>query len=314
MKKVLLLIGIFALLNNFAHAQQADMNAIALTPYVADNSGVPPASTKALETKLTNLITAAGMKASPNQRFILTGHVVVLTEDVTPTAPPQYVYTLGINLYMGDGMTGNLYSSADFEAKGVGNTKDKAYLMALKNLNPRDPRLKAMLQEGEQKIIDYYLSQGPSIISSAQALANNQEYDQALYVLDQIPSACPDLYAKANEVKMQIYNKQIAEDGASALAEARSIWSAGQDRAAADRAGAILATINPQSPAYKEAQTLSTQIAAKIKAMDDREWNFKLQQQKDETALKKQALQAARDVAVERARNQPKTIYKIYWW
>lgn len=313
MKKIVLILFFFSLYFGI-NAQQTDLNAIAATPYVAENSGVPPAASKVLETKLTNLITSAGMKASPNQRFILTAHVVTLTEDVTPTAPPQYAYTLGVNLYFGDGMNGNLYASADFEVKGVGTSKDKAYLMALKNLSPRDPNLKVMLKKGEQKAIEYYLSQGPSIIKEAQMLANNQDYDQALYVLDQIPAACPDLYNQANEVKMNIYQKQLSEEGAVAIAEARSIWNAGQDRAAADRAGRILATINPQSPAYKEAQTLSAQIAARVKSLDDREWNFKLQQQKDETDVKKQMLSAARDVAMEQAKNQPKTIYKIYWW
>ena len=314
MKKFLYTLLFLPLLSFVANGQQTDLNAISVTPYVAPNSGVPKNATKVLETKLTNLISSSGMKSSPNQRFILTAHVTILTEDVTPTAPPQYAYTLSMNLYFGDGVTGNLYSSMDFEAKGVGTSKDKAYLMALKSLNPKDPQLKAMLKEGEQKAIEYYLSQGPLILKDAEMYASNQDYGQALLVLDQIPSACPDLYAQANQMKMDIYNKQISEEGAMALAEARSIWNAGQDRVAADRAGRVLAKINPQSPAYKEAQALANQISDKIKAMDNREWNFKLQQQKDETDVKKQMLKAARDVAMEQARNQPQTIYKIYWW
>lgn len=294
--------------------QQADANGISVTPYVAENSGVPMSAEKVLETKLTNLITSAGMHASPNQAFILTAHIVVLSEDVTVSAPAQYTYTLGINLYFGDGMNGNLYSSADFETKGVGTSKDKAYLMALKSLNPRDPKLKAMLKEGENRVIQYYLSQGPSIIMEAQNLANRQQYDQAFFLLDQIPSACPDLFAQATAIKLNIYNKQLSEEGATALAEARSIWNAGQDRAAADKAGRILARINPQSPAYNEAQKFASQIAERIKALDQREWNFTLQQQKDETEVRKQSLRAAKEIALAQAKNQPKTVYKIYWW
>lgn len=314
MKKLLLAILLFHISTFVTFAQSVDTNGISVSAYVAPNSGVPPAATKVLETKLRNLISSSGMITAENQRFILTAHVVTLSEDVTATAPPQYAYTLGINLYYGDGMTGNLFASANFETKGVGTSKDKAYLMALRALKPTDPSLKAMLAEGKQKSIDYFLSQGPTILNEAQMCANNQDYEQAIYILDQIPSACTDLYAKANEMKINFYNKFLAEEGATALAQARSIWNAGQDRESADRAGAILASINPQSPAYKEAQTFANQIAARIKALDDREWQFKLQQQADETAVRKQSISAAREIAVAKAKNQPKTVYKVYWW
>lgn len=313
MKKLFLILCLL-IQSGMGWCQQIDSNGISVTPYVAENSGIPASAYTVLETKLTNIITSAGMHASPNQAFILTAHIVVLSEDVTATTPPQYAYTLGINLYFGDGMNGNLYSSADFEAKGVGTSKAKAYLMALKNLNPKDPKLKAMLKEGENRVIDYYLSQGPSIIREAQTLANNQQYDQAFYVLDQIPSACPALYAQATALKMDIYNKIISEEGASALAEARAVWNAGQDRVAADKAGRILAKINPQSPAYREAQMLASQIAERVNALDNREWNFTLQQQRDETEVRKETLRAAKEVAIAQAKNQPKTVYRIYWW
>lgn len=287
---------------------------IAVSAYVAPNSGVPKSAEKVLEAKLKNLISAAGLASSSNTRFILTAHVTTLTEDVTATAPPQYAYTLSFNLFFGDGLSGNLYSSADFETKGVGTSKEKAYQMALKALNPRDPEFKKMILDGENKVIEYYNANGNAIIQEAQTLANNQQYDDAMWVLDEIPSVCPELYQRANELKMSLYQKLIAEEGARALAEARAIWNAGQDRQAADRAGAVLATINPQSPAYAEAVALSNQISARIKTLDEREWNYKLQEQKNEAEIQKSQIKAIRDIAVAKAQNQPKTVYKFYWW
>lgn len=295
-------------------AQSTTQTKIAVSAYVAPNSGVPKSADKVLETKLKNLISAAGFASSANTRFILTAHVTTLTEDVTATAPPQYAYTLSFNLYFGDGVSGNLYSSADFETKGVGTSKEKAYQMALKALNPRNPEFKKMIVDGEQKVIEYYNANGNAIIQEAQTLANNQQYDDALWVLDEIPSVCTDLYQRANELKMSFYQKLIAEEGAKALAEARAAWNAGQDREAANRAGAILATINPQSPAYSEAVALSNQIAARVKALDEREWNYKLQEQKNAADIQKAQIKAIRDIGVAKAQNQPKTIYKVYWW
>lgn len=313
MKRIyLLLLLAFSVIN--ALAQSAANNGIAVSPYVASDSGVPNSAEAVLENKLRNLITGSGMIADANQRFILTAQVTPLSEDVTDTAPVKYVYTLSVNLYFGDGISGKLFTSANFETKGVGNSKSKAYLAALKSLSPGDSNLKSMLKDAQAKVIDYYTSQGPSLLSQAQAAANMQNYDEAFFLLDQIPSACPDLFEKANEMKMQIYHTAIAEDGERELAQARAIWNAGQDRDAADRAGQILAKINPQSPAFKEAQALHNQISSRIKAIDDREWNFELQKQKDETSVRREQLRAVKDIAVAKAKNQPKTIYHIRWW
>lgn len=312
MKRILLAFSAAALFSASVLAQ--DANKIEVSAYVAPNSGVPPAAEKVLESKLTNLITASGFGAAANERFILTAHVTILTEDVTPTTPPLFSYTLSYNLYLGDGMTGTLYSSAQIEAKGVGQTKDKAYLQALKSLSPRDPQLKRMVEEGKQKIIDYFNTNGAAILARAASLANNQQYDAAMWELNSIPSCCPELYAKAQAQMMQVFSKEIAQDGQEKLAQAQAIWNSAQDRDAADRAGAILASINPDSPAYAQAQKLHNQISATIKAKDDREWNFRLQQQRDATAVQQSQIKAARDVAVAYAQNQPKTVYKIYWW
>lgn len=275
-----------------AFAQDADK--IAVSPYVAPNSGVPPASEKVLEAKLKNVITSGGFGATSNERFILTAHVTILSEDITPTAPPLFSYTLCYNLYFGDGVTGQLFSSTQVEAKGVGETKDKAYLMALKALNPKAPELKEMLKEGKQKVIDYYNMNGAAILTKAQALMNNQDYDAALFELNSIPSVCTELYAQAQDQIMAVYDKKIAQEGADKLAQARALWSAGMDREAADKAGAILVTINPDSPQYAEAEKLSAEMAKRVKELDNREWELTLQKQRDETALRKAEIEAER--------------------
>ncbi len=296
------------------HLFAQDAQKIAVSAYVPDNAGVPPASKKILESKLANVITAAGFGAELNQRFILTSKVTILTEDVTETAPAMFAYTLSFDLYIGDGMTGTLFSSTQIEAKGVGVTKDKAYVQALKALNPRSPALKEFVATGKEKIIDYYNLNGDAIIKRAQTLASNQLFDEAIFELSAIPEACSKYYNVANNEMVRIYNLQIAQEGAQRLAEAKAIWNASQDRDAAERAGNILASINPQSPAFREAEALHKQIAARVKALDNREWNLRLQIQKDETSIRKAQINAARDVAVAWAKNQPKTVYKIYWW
>lgn len=297
-----------------ASAAAGDADKIALTGYVAPNCGVPKASQNVLQTKLNSVITSTGFGSEPNQRFILTARVNILSEDVTETAPPMYAYTLQFDLFIGDGMTGTLFASTQVEAKGVGNTKDKAYLQALKALNPRSPALKQFVIEGKEKIIDYYDKNGEAIIQRAESLAQSQKYDEALFELSAIPVECTALYQRACTLMQDFYTKQINEEGAQLLAQARAEWNAGQDREAADRAGAILGGINPQSSAYAAAQQLHNEISARIRQLDAREWAFKMQEQKNAQDLAMAEINAARDVAVAYAKNQPTPVYNIYWW
>lgn len=314
MKILKLLTAILILSAGSAIAQNSDADKIQVSAYVAPNSGVPPAATKVLDSKLRNVITAVGFGASDNQRFILTAHVTPLSEDVTQTTPQMYAYTLSFNLYIGDGYTGTLYSSAQVVAKGIGPTKDKAYLQALKAVNPRDQALAQFVKEGKEKIIEYYNLNGEAILKKAMTLANNQDYDGALVELNSIPMACTSLHERASNLIKDVYGKQINEEGAKMLAQAQSVWNAARDREAADKAGAILAGINPQSSAYAQAQKLSAEMGARVKELDNREWAFEMKQQQDAVNLKKASIKAARDVAVAKAQNQPKTVYRIYWW
>ncbi len=297
------------------HLHAQDEQKISLSSYVAENCGVPTTSQSNLDAVLKHVITGSGFAEEYNQRFILTAKVDVINEEIlSATTPPMYSYTLSYNLYIGDGIQGTLFASTQVESKGTGKSKDKAYSQALKGFKNNNPQMRAFVEEGKRKIIDYYNLNGASIIKNAQTLAQNQQFDEALWQLSTIPSACTALYNQANDLMMQIYDQQITQEGASMLAEARAIWNAGQNRDAADRAGALLAQINPQSPAFKEAQQLHNQIAAKVKAIDSREWAFRLQKQKDATSIAKAQISAAKEVAVAWAKNQPRTIYKIYWW
>lgn len=291
-----------------------DSKKIAVSAYVAPNSGVAPSLEKVLEGKLNNVITTGGFGEEANQRFILTSHINVLSEDVTETNPTMFVYNLCFDLYIGDGITGTLFASTQVVGKGVGITKDKAYLMALKSLNPKDASLKAFVEDGKEKIVEYYNLNGASIIKKAETLAANQQFYEAIYELSTIPEVCSAYYDQANDLIVDIYQRQITQEGSSKLAEAQAIWNAGQDREAAERAGEILASINPQSPAYKQAQQLGSTISTRIKALDAREWTFKLQQQRDDTTIRKAQISSAREVAVAWAKSQPKIIYKTYWW
>ena len=64
-----------------------------------------------------------------------------------------------------------------------------------------------------------------------------------------------------------------------------------------------------------DAQKLQKDIGGKLDEIDQREWNMKLQQQKDETSIRKAEMQAIRDIGVAFGENQQPITYNIRtWW
>lgn len=291
-----------------------DAARIAISTYMDPTSQIPSNARKVLTDRMQKIITKNGMGSSKNTRFIMTANVRELNLEKSETAPVIYIYNLEINLYIGDGIDGTLFSSCSMEVSAAGDSKDKAYLAALKKVKASDPAYQNFLNEGKQKIVDYYASKCDFIIAQAQTKAKNQDFDGALYDLMQVPDVCKACYDKCMAAAQPIYQEKINQEGAALLAEARNVWSAGQDVAAAESASAILSKINPQSTSFAAADKLSADIAKRVKELDQREWNFMLKQQQDEVDLEKASIRAIRDIGVAYGENQQPTTYNVVWW
>lgn len=306
-----LTLGVMSSLTAYAQNTQQ----INVSPYIDETSEIPASVEKVVYGKLGSVITSCGFGNVANQRFVLVPKASVVTEDVTETAPTMYAYTLNINLCIGDGVTGTLFSSKNVQVKGVGTSKGKAYMQAFNTLNGRDAELKAFVEKAKEKILQYYQLNGASILQHAKTLAGKQEFDAAIDELSSIPSACGPLYTQANQLMLNFYNKMLAQEGDKMLAQATAIWNASQDADAAERAGELLSQINPQSPAYAKAKVLFASIKKRISALDAREWKYKLQEQRNEHALNQARIAAARAIGTAWAKNRPRIVYHVHnWW
>lgn len=318
MKKITLLIGFF-LLNFVLFAQNNqgkadDAGRIALASVISDQiEGLTPSAQSNLQNKLNQIATKNGMGGSSlNNRFIITANVVVLTKDITATAPPMQAYTLEVTLYIGDGIEGTLFSSTSVTLKGVGETETKAYMAALKNLKVADPKYQSFIEQGKNKIIEYYNSKCDFILKEAEMLAAQNDFDGAIAKLLGIPEVCKECYDKALTAVQPIYQKKIDRDCKIKLQEAQGIWNAGQDMNSAENAGAILSTIEPDAACFAEVQALNKKIADKIKQIDDREWKYILKEQAQES----ERIEAYRAIGVAYGNNQPQNVTYNYkgWW
>jgi hypothetical protein len=126
------------------------------------------------------------------------------------------------------------------------------------------------------------------------------------------------------------YQKYIDETAEQALIQAKGIWSsADDDPSKAEEAMNIASSIDPNASCYPQALAFVDQVGKRLKTLKDEAIAYERKKEQMEAAhkrkmeeqalksaadIQKQSIKAARDVAVARAKNQPKTVYKIYWW
>lgn len=296
-----------------------DYGRIALTAYIdKSKTHIPNSAYNILQNKLNSIVSQNGLGSSQMQRFIITANSNLITKDITATAPPMHAYTIEVTFYIGDAVDGTLFSSYSVSAKGVGETEDKAYIAALKGVKTNGQEFKDFINEGKNKILEYYNSKCDFIIGNALAQASMENFDVALSQLINIPDVCKECYTKAQNNIQNVYLSKINKECAILLNQAKAAWmpriSGDMAQQAAIEASELLSQINPYSNCYSDALSLMQEIGKKMEEIDKREWEFTKKMEENRHQEELSAIKATKEIAVEQARNQPKISYNVVWW
>jgi hypothetical protein len=332
MKKIVVYIMMLMLgFTSFAQNNESktdDYQRIIINSYVPDQvEGISESVKNILNSMMDQIITSNGLgAASFSSQFIITPNVVVLTKDITPTAPVMIAMTLETAFIIGDGYNGTKFSSIYFESKGVGTTETKAYISALKQINPRDEKFKNFVEEGKQKIISYYNSKCDFIISEANQLNSQEKYHEAILQLSSVPEVCKECYEKCMIAVAPIYQAKIDKDCKTMLQNAKNTWSSSPDKYGAEKILHYVNSMNPNSSCYPELNTLIEEIKAEMISLNERDWEFEMTKYQDRMEIEKKQQQNAinirnKELDVEKAvgvaygNNQPRTVnYKVLSW
>ena len=357
MKKIIVILFlIVSATNSNAQVKLDDFGRVVLNTYLPDNIAIPTEAKNLLITKLNQITSNNGMGGSQaNPRFIITANVNVGTKDIIAGPPQMIAQNIDITFFVGDAVTNTIFSNTTLSLKGVGTNENKAFIDALKTINPKNKEVLAFLEEGKTKIINYYSTNCDFIIKDAQTLVKQEKYDEAIYQLSLVPDVCKDCYFKCLDTLTKIYQQKIDADCKVKFNEAKVTWTAAQTPNGAEKAGDILSTINPMANCQTDVTAFIKTIDAKLKADEKARWQFKMKQYADKIAMQKEQVRIAeekgkrddayrenqsqrdaisqekqssrnfeldkirvnsyREVAVEQARNQPKTVTynNIYW-
>jgi len=297
-----------------------DAARIALNVYIPEQAESVPAIAESLyRDKISQMLTNYSLSGSnDNGRFIVVPVLSVLGKEVTATAPAMTVLSIQTTLYIGDGYEGIKFSTISLASKGVGQNETKAYIDAIKKIKVVDPAIQNFIETGKRKILEYYNSNCDFTIKRATTLAGQNNFDEAIFTLTNVPEVAKACFDKSMEAVLPIFKKAIDYKCSQSLARAKNIWSAGQDLAAANEVANQLANIDPSASCFSEANKFASIVAKRVLELDKREWNFKLKQQQDEVDIRKATIKAARDIGVAYGNNQPKTVYNTTlirgWW
>lgn len=273
-----------------------DFGRIVLNTYLSDQIKIPMEAKAQLENKLSQIGSNYGMGGSSvNPRFIITANVAVGTKDIIPGPPQMIAQNLDITLYIGDAIENKVFANTIISVKGVGTNENKAFIDAIKKLNPKHKDIASFIEEGKAKIVTYYSTQCDFIIKDAKTLVKQGKFDEAIYKLSLVPEVCQTCYFKCLDTLTSVFQQKIDTDCKTKLTEAKTTWATAQNPAGAEKAGDILSTINPIAACQKEVDTFIKSIAAKLKADEKAKWEFQMKQYADNVAKEKEQVRIAED-------------------
>lgn len=272
-------------------------------------SQVDAASIRILENQLRRAATATGLNADGTYtQFMITAKVDVLDKEVTSTAPAQVVQNLGVTLYIADQFHQKTFASEYIELKGVGKSEEKSFNFALRQLNGQNSKLRSFINQGKRKILDYYDSQTEYILKDADRAASMQNYEQAISLCASVPT-CSKGADQAAEYGAQLYAHYRDLLNQKLILQAQALWAAGQDPAAASEAAYLLASVDPESGCYAEAQALLKEIKTQMRSDRDFEMREKYWA---ENKLEGQRIDAWRQVGIAVGKG-PKAQTNLMW-
>ncbi|MDF1549942.1 MAG: hypothetical protein P1P88_19100 [Bacteroidales bacterium] len=267
MKKLSIIFLIILFFSNVGIAQNDlgtidDIGRVSLTPVLAKDLGdMPESAQNMLLSKLRQIATKNGLGGtSVNPQFIITSTVSVVTKDVTPSAPPMIAYNLEANFYIVDYVNKKTLSNVSVELKGVGQNETKAYISAIKNINPKSSSIRSFVKNGKEKIIEYYNTQCDFIIKQANTLVKVEKYEEAITMLITIPEVCQECHFKALDAIEPIYKKMMGENCEEDLSAAQTAFNDGNMESAKN----YLEKIEPGTDCFDKA----VDLAKKINNMD----------------------------------------------
>lgn len=271
--------------------------------------GLPENSKNVLHNKMVAMTSVNGVgsvDASPILCIIPT--FAEMNHDITATVPAKHKIKYDFNVWVANLETGEVFASAQQDLLGIGDSEELALGNAMSAISPNDNKWQEMLKTAQDRIIEFYNTNGDRLIKEAQGYIGVNDYSKAMLILNNIPMACGEVYDRALEVKNNALDQYFQNDAEYLISKMKAYLALPRD----DENGfsydflAVYAMVPPNSKAKAEADAL---YAEYVKSLDEtakknmekqqREWEAEQKRLDREAEVRLVEAQAAAEIQKE---------------
>ena len=282
MKRFLYSVSLFLFSCNIFAQTLDDVGRMSIHVQRPNSGTIPAEAINLLENKMHQIITTNGISDNAfNKRFALTATVSVMKKDIISGSPARISQTLEVTFYVKDVIDQKEYGNATISTIGVGLNENKAYIMAFSNIKSGNSRIQTMIEDCKELIVAYYRTNVGNIIADANLLAQQEQFDKALYLLAQVPDVCVECTDNCRKATIEIYQKKIDVAGLHLLQQARAAWAGSPNANGAVHAVQFLEKIDMLASCHQDAENLMQEMIAKVKDDERKAWEFELQKYAD---------------------------------
>lgn len=258
-----------------------------------------------LKNKLLSLATQNGVAATECSAIVMVPETSIVNESLIEGGMRNiHTVELQLSVIINNIITGTVFNTVNINCKGNGYSKTEAQRAAIKNIKEADYALS--IDVTKQKIVSYYKSNTKSIISKANTLAHQQQYDEALTLLASYPESLPEYFQVASAIR-DIFHKSQTRYCQQLLMSARSAY-AQRDMTTASE---LLSLIDATSDCAIDARKLQQAIKRDADNVYNNEIALERESRQAKERIATASINAARDVAVAYCKRQTK--YVFFW-
>lgn len=308
MKRILFLFILICCAGVRGYSQNCEIHLMTID--AGQNGDIPASANEYLYNRLCTAVSSDGISAAGNYaQFFIAARALPLYEQAVTGAPAKIALTLSLNLYIGDYFGEKVFDRMSFEIRGVGESRERAFLNAFRSLNAGNAKIASFIENGKKRIVAYYDAEYGNIIKEARRASQLRNYERALFLLTAVPVCCRG-YEEVSAEVLKTYREFVNYSCDRLLMAARNAWAVNPDQTGAAEVAEILNQLEPEASCYGEAMALYKEVKAKVK--DD--WNFEIRQKyNDEIAIRKQVIDAARAVGVAFGKGQQPKTTNLMW-
>lgn len=144
----------------------------------------------------------SGLGTSPG--FVMGTSIAQTGRVATGSAPQKMMVKYDLTFKIMNTLTNDVYATTTQEVTGVGSSFPEANINAVSNIK-NTPQIQQMLQTANDRIIEWYNTNLPTIKNQVNAAVGNGDYALALAIVESVPQSAKEAFAYATKKQPELF-------------------------------------------------------------------------------------------------------------